>query len=211
MFFRYQLSDLLKIPHDCAEFAKAIEDFPVDDGWDRSDMVQAGYLKAGLKRYKLDYQGTLNTKSKTTSQREVAESSTYGSKALGNSASSNPTVKIELAAHALLASEMKVISQGEAKLSGAIKTLKALLVDLEISKKTEAPARAAQAVKAIDAVEKSQHMLLTFLGLFKVVPSDDEAQVDCMRLQIKGRADESSDVLDAAKQVVKQLQNFMQC
>ena len=44
-------------------------------------------------------------------------------------------VSMALAAYALLTAEIKVISQGEAKLGGALKTLKALLVDLEISKK----------------------------------------------------------------------------
>ena len=198
------------MPHDCAEFGEAIGTIPFDLDWDSSDMVQAGYLRAGLKRYKVDYQNTLNAKSKTTSEKETAESSTYGNKSLNASASSPVDVKIELVAYAVLTAEMKVIQQGESKLGKECKILRSLKVDLEISKKVDAPARALQAASAIDAVEKAQHMLLTFLAVYRALPTDDEVQVENMAKQVKGRADEGSDVLDAAKQIVKRLQNFMQ-
>ena len=208
MLVRYQLSSLLKIPHDCPEFESAISVFPADDDWDVADVVQMGYLRAGLKRYKVDYQNTMNTKTKTTSEKETAESSTYGSKSLSASASSGD-VKIELATYAMLGAEMKMISQGESKLSAENKKLKGLLVELEISKKPDANLRIMQARQAIEAVEKAQHSLLTFVAVFKALPSDDEAQVEGMASEVKGRADEASDVLDAVKQIGKRLQMFL--
>jgi hypothetical protein len=101
------------------------EELPSDDNWDKNIAIQRGYIKAGLKRYKIDH-AMLTTRVSMEGSSERICSSTQKNekeKALTDS-SCSVQIKVEHPFHMKLQAEHKVLASAEKQITSLLTQLR---------------------------------------------------------------------------------------
>lgn len=105
-----------------------------DDAWDETDVVQSGFKASGLKRYKIDMQSLLKTKSTVDESKETFEST---GAVLGNAnqlamlEDTQVKIKIESQVVLELIAIKAVLKTGEVKVSATVNELKRIKYHLD--------------------------------------------------------------------------------
>ena len=96
---RFELADLLKMPHDCKEFINILPKYDEDSDWDETIDQEKIYKDAKMKRYKFNVtSGVSNVKTTETENEQIsctADRQLNRALEFGSSSSGGPDIKIE--------------------------------------------------------------------------------------------------------------------
>ena len=127
---RYKVAEISGIPVESKEFEHFLQTLDSDDLWDERDQFEKGYKALGMKRYKIQAQGTVEVDVSGTKNSEstsvYSEVETKGAvKMLANEGGdASSLVKIEVQEYMLLKTDMKSVRMGETMVSKLIVEMK---------------------------------------------------------------------------------------
>ena len=142
-FFRYEVADLLKMPHNAPELDAILSVLPSDDQWDENNMVEKGYKKANMPRYHLDkIGGILKSRTKEGSVENIrgtTDTVSYKNPELDEEGKPKPSttlkVKVESEPFHTLSANLKALRSAKTALEKEMNNTSNLMASLEVRDK----------------------------------------------------------------------------
>ena len=142
MILRFNIATCLNLNYDSPSQKAVVDNICLklkaqgmeDDAWDETDVVQSGFKASGLKRYKIDMQSLLKTKSTVDESKETFESTGAVQGSANQLAMLEDTqVKIKIESQVVLdlIAIKAVLKTGEVKISAAVNELKRIKYHLD--------------------------------------------------------------------------------
>ena len=192
-----------------------LSELPSDDLWDVSKPIEAGYKKAGLKRYKINHaELTRHTHREVKSQTWSATTGKSDKQSLldssaASSSSGTVRIKIENPDMNVLSEKIKVLRSGETKIAGAIQEGKKLAATVKVTVHGEATHRHEELLKSIGLLQELQDKTLAFIAMTEAQRGDDGDLIKKLCKEAAALQDEMEHHLDASKLMKKRVRSWL--
>lgn len=219
---RYKLASLLNMKVDDPLFDKVAENLPQDEAWDPNDPIEAAYLAAKLKRYKISaLKDSIVTSTETHGFEKKSMQSTESEDKSGPSKSggSDP-VKVEIKDYGLLLIDKKALITSGSALTKQLKDGKLLLASIKTimtnqsEEKKKSPEYTTlqfhlkQVTEAVKNLSEEEEALLYCIEQIENAKKDTEDQMKEKLVKIKKFRDVLKDHQEAFGHVCRKAKSF---
>ena len=216
---RFQVADLLKMPHDSEIFKAILEDLP-SDSWPDDSAMNKIYNKKGLKRYRLhDVEGFVKKLKQETEEEEfahVADQATTGTslKSLQLAASSGSVeqkVTIKIEKHWVAFNEKLTMAQsGKAALEKKENEASEIYAEMELRKDDIGAKAWVDAESIMTALRDCLQKLRTALAAARLLKKEsDQASIESATITLNEMGVETMIHVDGIKSTMKRWRSLL--
>jgi hypothetical protein len=200
---------------------KILAEMPSDDAWNESEGIERGYMKAGLRRYRIEGHRGLDISSATDTREESVEASKSRSASSAapsllvapqeaGDAGGGPQIKLEdEGPYQTMHKELKALQHREGALIAGILDLKKQMAAMRVLGCEDGKRRADELARSVALLEQVHEKLITVAAEAQPLRTGDTA-ITALTDRTKELIEEVDNHLDATKLQRKRVRHFLE-